>query len=67
MMSQKDDFPSYYPCHSKADASALAAKSIKTECEAILEDAIPALSAAVAALDTIKAADIRLVQVCIML
>ena len=47
----------------QADVSALAAKGIKSECEAILADAIPALNAAVAALDTIKAADIRLVQV----
>jgi len=46
----------------QADVKAQEARSIKQECEEILEEAMPALSAAVAALDTIKAADIRLVQ-----
>ena len=39
------------------------ARGIKEECEGILKEAMPALQAAIAALDTIKQADIRLVQV----
>lgn len=39
------------------------ARVIKEECEGILAEAIPALNAAIAALDTIKKADIQLVQV----
>lgn len=37
-------------------------KAIKQDCETILAEAMPALNAAIAALDTIKTADIRLVQ-----
>lgn len=47
----------------QADAKAQEAKAIKQECEEILAEAMPALNAAIQALDTIKAADIRLVQV----
>ncbi len=39
------------------------ARAIKEECEGILAEALPALNAAIAALDTIKKADIQLVQV----
>ncbi len=39
------------------------AKGIKDECEGILAEAIPALNAAISALDTIKKSDIQLVQV----
>jgi hypothetical protein len=39
------------------------ARAIKEECEGILAEAIPALSAAIAALDTIKKPDIQLVAV----
>jgi hypothetical protein len=39
------------------------ARAIKEECEGILAEAIPALNAAIAALDTIKKSDIQLVQV----
>ncbi len=52
-----------YSVPMQADLKAQEAKGIKQECEAILADALPALNAAVAALNTIKAADIRLVQV----
>lgn len=38
----------------QADAAAGAARTMKEECEAILAEAIPALNASVAALDTIK-------------
>ena len=38
------------------------AGAVKKECEDLLAEAIPALNAAVAALDTIKPADIKLVQ-----
>ena len=47
-----------------AEAAAAAANAIKTECEAALSEAIPILNSAIAALDTIKPADIKLVQVC---
>eukprot|EP00798_Chlamydomonas_sp_ICE-L_P020336 gene20336-27098_t len=46
----------------KAEESAAAANAIKTECEDALSEAIPILEAAMAALDTIKLADIKLVQ-----
>ncbi|KAG2482389.1 hypothetical protein HYH03_018685 [Edaphochlamys debaryana] len=46
----------------KAEASAAAANSIKMECEDALAEAIPILEAAISALDTIKPADIKLVQ-----
>ena len=46
-----------------AKASAAAANAIKTECEEALAEAIPILNGAIAALDTIKPADIKLVQV----
>eukprot|EP00955_Chlamydomonas_euryale_P029584 311781-Chlamydomonas_euryale.AAC.1 len=46
----------------KAEAAAAAANAIKTECEEGLAEAIPILNSAIAALDTIKAADIKLVQ-----
>lgn len=46
----------------KAEAAAAAAKAIKTECEEALSEAIPILEAAISALDTIKPADIKLVQ-----
>ncbi|KAG2436335.1 hypothetical protein HXX76_006644 [Chlamydomonas incerta] len=46
----------------KAEASAAAANAIKTECEDALAEAIPILEAAISALDTIKPADIKLVQ-----
>jgi hypothetical protein len=39
------------------------ARAIKEECEAILAEALPALNAAISALDTIKKSDIQLVQV----
>ena len=45
----------------KASESAAAANAIKEECEAALAEAIPALDAATAALNTIKPADIKLV------
>lgn len=45
-----------------AEAAAAAANAIKTECEAALAEAIPILEAAICALDTIKPADIKLVQ-----
>ena len=38
------------------------AGAVKKECEDLLAEAIPALNAAIAALDTIKTADIKLVQ-----
>lgn len=43
----------------KAQAKADAAKAIKDECEADLAVALPILNDALAALDTIKEADIR--------
>ncbi|KAG2454516.1 hypothetical protein HYH02_000363 [Chlamydomonas schloesseri] len=46
----------------QADHAAAAARAIKEECEMILSEALPALEAATQALDTIKAADIKLVQ-----
>lgn len=46
----------------QADVKAQEARAIKEECEGILAEALPALNAAIGALDTIKAADIRLVQ-----
>lgn len=46
----------------KAQVSADAANAIKLECEAALAEALPILEAALAALDTIKPADIKLVQ-----
>ena len=46
-----------------AEAAAAAANAIKMECEEALAEAIPILNSAIAALDTIKPADIKLVQV----
>ena len=46
----------------EAEKKGAAANAIKEECEAELAEAIPALEAALAALDTIKAADIKLIQ-----
>ncbi|KXZ49087.1 hypothetical protein GPECTOR_23g2 [Gonium pectorale] len=46
----------------KAETAAAAANAIKLECEDALADAIPILEAAISALDTIKPADIKLVQ-----
>ena len=46
----------------EAEKKGAAANAIKTECEANLAEAIPVLNAALAALDTIKPADIKLVQ-----
>jgi dynein heavy chain len=46
----------------KAEAAAAASNAIKTECEEALAEAIPILNSAIAALDTIKPADIKLVQ-----
>ncbi|GIL57271.1 hypothetical protein Vafri_12526 [Volvox africanus] len=46
----------------KAEVAAAAANAIKTECEDALAEAIPILEAAISALDTIKPADIKLVQ-----
>ncbi|GMH41668.1 hypothetical protein BSKO_09578 [Bryopsis sp. KO-2023] len=46
----------------KAEAAAEAANAIKVECEEALAEAIPVLEGALAALDTIKPADIKLVQ-----
>ncbi|GLC60993.1 hypothetical protein PLESTB_001703700 [Pleodorina starrii] len=46
----------------KAEGAAAAANAIKTECEDALAEAIPILEAAISALDTIKPADIKLVQ-----
>lgn len=46
----------------KAEAAAQAANSIKQECEEALAEAVPVLEAALSALDTIKPADIKLVQ-----
>ena len=46
----------------EAKAKGDSANAIKTECEEALAEAIPALEAAMAALDTIKAADINLVK-----
>ena len=45
-----------------ANKKAAAAKAIKDECEAELSQAIPALEAAISALDTLKPADITLVK-----
>ena len=45
-----------------AAAKGEAAGEVKAECEALLAEAIPALNAALEALDTIKPADIKLVQ-----
>eukprot|EP00803_Ostreobium_quekettii_P003694 evm.model.scf_198.7 EVM.evm.TU.scf_198.7 scf_198:70733-88803(+) len=47
---------------SKAEQAAQAANAIKVECEEALAEAIPILESAIAALDTIKPADIKLVQ-----
>lgn len=46
----------------KATSAANAANAIKQECEEALAEAIPVLEAAMSALDTIKPADIKLVQ-----
>jgi len=46
----------------KAEEAANAANAIKKECEDALAEALPILEAALSALDTIKAADIKLVQ-----
>jgi dynein heavy chain len=43
------------------------AKAMKEDCEADLAEAIPALNAAVSALDTIKKPDIDMVKVCVYL
>ncbi len=45
-----------------ANDAAAAAQAIKDECESDLAEAIPALEAAVAALNTLKPADITLVK-----
>ena len=45
-----------------ANAAAMKAKGMKDECEADLAEAIPALNAAIAALDTLKKQDIDLVK-----
>nr|XP_014349786.1 PREDICTED: dynein heavy chain 3, axonemal [Latimeria chalumnae] len=45
-----------------ADAAAAEAKSIKDECEGELAEAMPALEAAISALDTLKPSDITLVK-----
>lgn len=46
-----------------AEEAAAAANAIKKECEDALAEAIPILNSAISALDTIKSADIKLVQV----
>ncbi|GIL82190.1 hypothetical protein Vretifemale_11083, partial [Volvox reticuliferus] len=46
----------------QSDEAAAAAGAIKEECKAILSEALPALEAAIQALDTIKSADIKIVQ-----
>lgn len=46
----------------KAKVAADAANAIKSECEEALGEAMPILNAAISALDTIKPADIKLVQ-----
>ncbi|KAM4829514.1 dynein axonemal heavy chain 3 [Thomomys bottae] len=46
----------------EANASAAVAQAIKTECEGDLAEAMPALEAALAALDTLNPADISLVK-----
>lgn len=46
----------------KAEAAAQAANAIKQECEDALAEAVPVLESALSALDTIKPADIKLVQ-----
>ncbi|KAF5830265.1 dynein heavy chain, N-terminal region 2-domain-containing protein [Dunaliella salina] len=46
----------------KAEESANAANAIKKECEDALAEALPILEAALSSLDTIKPADIKLVQ-----
>ena len=45
-----------------ANEQAASAQSLKDECEAELAEAIPALEAAIAALDTLKPADITIVK-----
>ena len=45
-----------------ANEAAAAAQAIKDECEGDLAEAIPALEAAIAALNTLKPADITLVK-----
>lgn len=45
-----------------ANEAAAAAQAIKDDCESDLAEAIPALEAAVEALDTLKPADITLVK-----
>uniref|UniRef100_A0A1I8FV89 DHC_N2 domain-containing protein n=1 Tax=Macrostomum lignano TaxID=282301 RepID=A0A1I8FV89_9PLAT len=45
-----------------ANRSAMEAKAIKDECEAKLAEAMPAMNAAIAALDTLKANDITIVK-----
>ena len=45
-----------------ANQAAAAAQSIKEECQSDLAEAIPALEAAIAALDTLKPADITEVK-----
>jgi dynein heavy chain len=46
----------------EAQKAGAAAGAVKAECEEMLAEAIPALNAALTALDTIKPADIKLVQ-----
>lgn len=45
-----------------ANEAAAAAQAIKDDCESDLAEAIPAMEAALAALDTLKPADITLVK-----
>ena len=45
-----------------ANVQAASAQALKDECEAELAEAIPALEAAIAALDTLKPADITIVK-----
>ena len=45
-----------------ANEQAASAQALKDECEAELAEAIPALEAAIAALDTLKPADITIVK-----
>lgn len=45
-----------------ANGQAASAQALKDECEAELAEAIPALEAAIAALDTLKPADITIVK-----
>lgn len=45
-----------------ANEAAAAAQAIKDDCESDLAEAVPALEAAMSALDTLKSADITLVK-----